>query len=115
MHDEGGWRSWGRLTRRMVPIVSIALRLLVMYFILLPVLDCSPAHRVDWRHDASVVGKNLDLLTEGYLNELNPMKVDGRRINCVKLIDTSKSKFDGFLYEYGAGWFRFLLARWCSS
>ena len=85
----------------MVTIVTFALGLLMMDFILLSMLDCGPAHRVDWRHDASVIGENLGLLTEGFLNKLNPMKVDGRWINCVELIDTSKSKFNGFSESTG--------------
>jgi hypothetical protein len=97
VHNERGWGSRRRLTRRVVAIVPFTLRLLVMNLILLFMLDCSPTHRVNWRHDTAFVSEHLDFLSQGFLNDLNPVKMDGRRIDCINLIDTSESKFNGFL------------------
>ena len=111
MHYEGSWRSRCRLTSRMISVVSCVLRLLEMDFVLLPVLDCCPVHRIYSWHSSSVVGGNLYLCFHGFLNYLNPMEVNGGRIDCVVLFNSREARLDRFLDQNGTFWLSFLFAR----
>ena len=82
-----------------------------MDFVLLTVLNRGPAHRINWRHNASIVREHLNIGFERFLNDLNPVEMDGGRINRIVLIDAREAKSDSFLDQCWTFRFGFLLTR----
>ena len=83
-----------------------------MYFVLLRMLNRGQPQWINRRHNTSIVGKDLDIGFESFLNNLHPVEMEGRWINRVMLVRARKTKFDRFLNQYGTFRFRFLLTRW---
>ena len=85
-----------------------------MYFVLLAVLNRGPAHGVDWRHNTSIISEDLDVLRlESFLDqELNPVEMNGGRIDGVVMMNARETKLNVFFYQHRTFRSRFRLTRW---
>ena len=86
----------------MISVVPVAFGLLVMYFILLAVLNRGPAHGVDWRHNTSVVSEDLDVRLESFLDQLDPVEMNGGQIDGVVMMNLRETKLNTLPLSGGA-------------